>query len=464
MRKIVLAVVLALLFLPLSETVSKAASSFNDVSTSHRAYKEIKYLFDGKIVTGSLDGYFNPGKVVTRGEAAAMIGRALNLNGTKRSTKFSDVGSQYFASGYIQAAADAKVITGYKDGSFKPNNPVNRGEMAVILSKAFNYNFGGTLSGAAKALMTRGISGGMADGTFGSELATIRADFSVFLARAINYKLRLNPTENFSLERTVTASSLNVRSGPSTAYPAVGSLVKGTKVEVAYSVGQWVYVRSVSTEGLVHSAYLDADIDTGNEGNDPADNILSQQMIVIDAGHGGHDPGAIGYGLKEKDVVLNTALKVKALLAKSPFQYKLTRDTDVYLTLDERVDIAEDADADVFVSIHANAFNGSAKGSETYYYAAKNTNSADSKLLATKIQDRLIAAGKLSDRGVKNGNFHVLRENGMPAVLTELGFIDNKGDNAKLASPSWRDAAAKAIYYGILDYYKAKGFDVSNLY
>jgi N-acetylmuramoyl-L-alanine amidase len=204
---------------------------------------------------------------------------------------------------------------------------------------------------------------------------------------------------------------------------------------------------------------LNAPISTGNN------NVLSQKMIVIDPGHGGTDPGAGAYGLKEKDVVLDTALKVKALLAKTPFQYKLTRDTDKTLSLNQRVSIAKEANADIFISIHANAFNGSANGTETYYYAAyENPNTADSKLLATKIQNRLLAAWNLYDRGVKHGNFHVIRENTMPGVLTELGFIDNKKDNEKLASEAWRQEAAKAIYWGILDYYKEKGFYVSNLY
>jgi N-acetylmuramoyl-L-alanine amidase len=459
MRKMVLGMLLVLLCLPFYGTTAGAAGSFKDVSTGHRAYKEISYLAEGEIVSGSLTGYFYPDKIVTRGEAAAMIGRSLNLNGTKRSTQFSDVGSQYFASGYIQSAVEANVLSGYKDGTFKPDKPVNRGEMAVLISKAFKYNFGGTLSGAANALITRGISQGMADGTFGTDKDIIRADFSVFLARAINYKLRLTPVVSYDMERTVTVDSLNVRTGPSTLYPRTGALSKGTKVEVAYAVGSWAFIKSGNTEGLVHSSYLNAPINAGNE------SILSQKMIVIDPGHGGTDPGAIAYGLEEEDVVLDTALKVKALLAKTPFQYKLTRETDKTLSLNQRVSIAKEVNADIFISIHANAFNGSANGTETYYYSAyENPNTADSKLLATKIQNRLLAAWNLYDRGVKHGNFHVIRENTMPAVLAELGFIDNKKDNEKLASAAWRQEAAKAIYWGILDYYKEKGLDVSNLY
>jgi N-acetylmuramoyl-L-alanine amidase len=458
MRKFVFVILLALMFLPFSETNSEAAESFGDVGTSHRAYKEINYLSQGNIVTGS-NGYFYPNREVTRAEAAAMLGRALNLNGTQRATQFNDVSSASFASGYIQSAVDKGIISGYADGTFRPGKPVTRGEMALLISRAFEYGATGTAD-AGNALLVRGIAQGMADGSFGYELDIKRADFSIFLARAINYKLRITPSVSFSGGLTVNATSLNVRSGPSTLYGKVGSLSNGTKVEGAYNVGEWVYIKSGSVEGLVHGAYLSGSYTPGEVSNNP----LSTQTIIIDPGHGGSDPGASGFGLLEKTVVLDTSLRVKNLLAKTPFNYKLTRETDVYLSLSDRVKIAQNAGGDIFVSIHANAYNGSANGTETFYYGS-NSQSADSKLLATYVHNRLISAWKLNNRGVKHGNFHVLRENKtMPATLVELGFIDNATDNEKLKSATWRQSAAKAIYYGILDYYKAKGYNVSAYY
>lgn len=464
MKKIVLTILLSLILLPLTEVQSNAATTFDDVGTTYRAAKEIYFLAEGKIVYGDLSGNFAIDKVVTRAEAAAMIGRALSLDGTKRNTQFTDVGNQNSASGYIQSAVDKNIISGYKDGTFKPDANVTRGEMATLVSKAFGYEFGGTRSGAASALLNRGISQGMPDGTFGFDLPIKRADFAVFLARTIDYKLRLNTEIDFTDEYTVTATGLNFRSGPSTNYSIVGTLAQGSKIEVAYKVGPWLYFHSGSSEGFVHGNYV-----KGAGTTEPV-NPISQQVIVIDPGHGGTgtggDPGAIGFGLKEKDVVLDTSLKLKALLAKTPFQVKLTREKDVFVELADRVTFAKNAKANIFVSVHANAFqNGSANGTETYYYsAAQNPNVADSKRLAEKIQKRMLDAWNLYNRGVKSGNFHVLRENTMPAVLVELGFITNEADNKKLASPSWRQKAAEAIYLGILDYYKEKGFNVTSLY
>nr|WP_042350951.1 N-acetylmuramoyl-L-alanine amidase [Bacillus massiliigorillae] len=449
-------------------TKSEAATTFKDIGSNHRAYKEITYLGQGDIVTGDGKGNFVPNSIVTRGEAAAMIGRALNLDGTKRATTFKDVSSNNFASGYIQSAVDKKILSGYGDGTFRPYAHVTRGEMAVMISKAFNYSFGNTVSGAANALMSRGIAQGFSNGTFGADKTLIRADFAVFLARSIDYTLRTKPTISFSGTKYVNVDSLNVRKGPSTKYGTISALKNNTKVEIGYKVGTWTLVKSGSIIGFVLDSYLTGNISSGGDGGSSGgNNSLASQVIVIDPGHGGKDSGAVGYNLTEKYVVLDTGLRLQKLLANTPFTVKLTRSTDVFLELSERVTFAKQNKANTFVSIHANAANGNASGSETYYYdtsRAVNPNTADSKLLAEKIQTRLYKAMEHNNRGEKHGDLHVIRENSMPAVLVELGFIDNKSDNAKLASPTYRQKAATAIYQGILDYYKAKGFNVNGLY
>lgn len=468
MKRFVTSILLALLILPFTAKSSEAAVSFYDLDSTHRAYPEVSYLAGGKIVNGT-GGYFYPNREVTRAEAATMLGRALNLNGTKRVTWFKDVDSSSFASGYIQSAAEKSIISGYQDGTFRPDNKVTRGEMALLINRAFGYGGTDTVS-AANKLMEKGIAQGITSTNFGYELKIKRADFSVFLARAVNYKYRVKASVEFGGDLQVNSGgdTLNVRTGSSTNFEAVSALPDGTKVEAAYRVADWIFIRSGSVEGLVHGDFLTGSFPSFMNPPLPASiqSPLSTQTIVIDAGHGGTDPGAIGYGLYEKTVTLDTALKVKALLAKTPFNYKLTREKDVYLTLSQRVDIAKKAGGNTFISIHANAFNGSANGTETYYYGLSGENPyvSESKLLAQSVQKRMVAAWQLYDRGTDHGNFHVIRENTMPAILVELGFIDHKGDNQKLASSSWRQKAAEAIYLGILDYYKAKGYNVSSLY
>ncbi|WP_019240644.1 MULTISPECIES: family 10 glycosylhydrolase [Bacillus] len=219
---------------------------FKDIPSTHRAFKEITYLAQGNITSGDKYGNFNPNLNVTRGEAAAMIGRALNLDGTQRESTFNDVSTSMFASGYIQSAADLKILSGYKDGSFKPYANVTRGEMALMISRAFEYNYGNTTAGAAEALISRGIAQGMGDGTFGANLSIIRADFAVFLARGIDYTLRVKPSITFNEEMSVNTNTLSIRKGPSNAYTQLGTLTKNEKVQIGYKVGSWSLVKSQS--------------------------------------------------------------------------------------------------------------------------------------------------------------------------------------------------------------------------
>lgn len=498
--------------IPIAEIRVDASVNFRDVSNEYRAYKEIAYLYEGKIVQGDT-GNFYPNRDVTRAEAIALIGRAIGLNGTKRITQFTDVPVSSFASGYIQSAAEKSIVASItQDKMFKPNQPITRGEMALVINVAFGYQekgqltiasdrtktdliqsevgtgtdqtlnqnettqIGSDVALAANNLKVRGIAQGITQADFGYDMKIKRADFAVFLARAINYKLRILPSIIFIEEKYVIAEDfLNVRTGPATTFEKISELLPGTKVSTAYNVGDWVYIKAENIEGLVHKDYLSptyspdsSPVNTGVGGTPiegPA-NPMSQQVIMIDPGHGGKDPGAIGYGINESNVVLDVSLRLKALLEKTPFQYELTREIDIFNSLEERVKMAKNSKTNIFISIHANTFNGNANGTESYYFKGLrgNQNWESSQTLAKLIQERLIEEWSLTDRGVKNGDLHVLRENNMTAVLLELGFIDNPKDSQKLKSPEWRQKAAVAIYYGILDYYKNKGYNVTNLY
>ncbi|WP_050182541.1 N-acetylmuramoyl-L-alanine amidase [Domibacillus robiginosus] len=467
MKKGVFHVLLALLLLiPFVGTNYTAqAAGFTDVPS--RATKEVNYLAEGGIANGSSATVFASEKIVTRAEAAVFIGRALQLDGKQRETSFKDVGSGNFASGYIQSAVEKGILSGYDGGRFQPDGQVTRGEMAVMLSKAFGYSFGGTLSGAAKALMDQGVASGLEDGTFGSNNLITRVDFSVFLARAINPEFRTKTSVSFSKTLWTSTGDLNIRSGPNTSFASKGTLDANVQVAGAHTVGGWTYVKAGTKTGFVSAYYLRS-TETSSQNNsvvEGTDSRLSGQTIIIDPGHGGTDPGASGFSYSEKTATLAVGLKVNSLFKNTPFKIAMTRSADTYPTLTQRTNFAKSQGGDVFVSIHANSGASSASGTETYYYsAATNPYVADSKLLASKIQARMLTAWKLNDRKVKVGNLHVLRENNMPAALAELGFITNKGDNDKLRSDYWQTAASKAIYLGILDYYKAKGYDVESLY
>jgi len=167
--------------------------------------------------------------------------------------------------------------------------------------------------------------------------------------------------------------------------------------------------------------------------------------VVLDAGHGGYDAGAVNGSRLEKNDNLRMALAVGALLRNCGFNVIYTRSTDVFVPLTERAAISNRANADLFVSFHRNgSTNPNANGFENWVYTNA---SAKSVAAANYILDRVVAVGVQSNRGIKHGNFVVLRETRAPAVLIENGFISNLEDNRLFDSKF--DSYAQAIASGI---------------
>lgn len=172
--------------------------------------------------------------------------------------------------------------------------------------------------------------------------------------------------------------------------------------------------------------------------------------LMIDAGHGGKDPGAVGPTvLQEKDITLKLAPKVGNLLTAQGVKIGYTRTTDVFVELDDRAAMANNAEARYFLSIHINSAGSAAvTGTETFAYAA----GAQGEKLAKAIQSNLVANIKLPDRGVKFANFAVLRETNMPAALTEVCFICNPTEEALLKDDAFLDKAALGIAKGVVSF------------
>ncbi|MZE30836.1 N-acetylmuramoyl-L-alanine amidase family protein, partial [Bacillus anthracis] len=204
-------------------------------------------------------------------------------------------------------------------------------------------------------------------------------------------------------------------------------------------------------------------------------NPLVEKVVIIDPGHGGFDPGNPGQGVEESKIVFDTSLRLQKLLEKNtPLKALLTREengnpgSNKNESLANRVKFGQENNADIFVSIHANSSEKhDGHGTETYYYKKSKRGEEtqiekDSEVLAKKIQNRVVEALHTRDRKIKDDHsLYVVNNNTVPAVLTELAFIDNDIDNGKLATESGRQIAAEAVYAGILDYYEWKGFDVS---
>lgn len=222
-------------------------------------------------------------------------------------------------------------------------------------------------------------------------------------------------------------------------------------------------------------------------------------IVVLDAGHGGHDPGNMGNGFKEKEIALKIVLEIGKELEKNPnIKVVYTRKTDIFVDLDVRGKIANEANADLFVSVHCNSHNTQAHGTETFVlgihrnqtnfevakkenaviflednyekkYAGFDPNSPEATIgillgqeeyldqsitLASKIQHNFTGNLNRVDRGVKQAGFVVLHQTIMPSVLVEVGFLTYKSEGLYLSSKKGQDDMADAIVDAILDYRK----------
>lgn len=176
----------------------------------------------------------------------------------------------------------------------------------------------------------------------------------------------------------------------------------------------------------------------------------SKFTVVLDAGHGGKDPGAESLNGKwEKEYNLALVLKVQKILAADErINLVLTRWDDSYPKLEDRVKVAKDANADLFLSVHANSYTSSTNGTETYYTRA------DSLAFAQTMHAALAQATGLKDNGVRTKNLHVTRETTMPAALLEIGYLSSKIDEPQMWKEEFQNRVAEAIAKGIKQYLK----------
>jgi len=183
-------------------------------------------------------------------------------------------------------------------------------------------------------------------------------------------------------------------------------------------------------------------------------------VIVLDAGHGGKNLGTRAKYpyLEEKKVTLSTTLLVRKYLEHLGYKVVLTRNSDVFIPLSRRVHLANHSRSSLFVSIHYNsAPSTSASGIEVFYCDCKKDplRARESKKLASLLLSSLIHRTKSKSRGVKKGNYYVIRESKIPAVLIEGGFISNQEERKKLRDKNYLEKLAKAIATGIDQYVKS---------
>lgn len=494
-------------------SASAHPSSFPDVATSSPGHEAVEYLAAAEVVGGYDDGTFRPGISLSRGQAAKILVRQNGLTvASKVTTKaFSDLESVYGT--YVEAAAAKGWITGYPDKTFRTFDPLQRQHMAVIVVRSLGWEADaraltsaqvaetlGSVSDLARITgnarpyvalaLRRGLFQGDKEGRFNPTDPITRAQFALVAYRAELQDLALVEGLRTSGDHPDKTRAVVDLAGPpgdiSTdlsgssvlVVDIAGAVVEGGGIDTIVgskevdliAARQLAYrpqqVRvtltlkrfsrySVSvippSDGRGYRVVIDVFRVTDGSGGG------GSPLVALDAGHGGKDTGAVGItGLLEKDVNLAIVLRIDKLLRDAGLRTVLTRDSDTYPTLQERSDLANQAQATIFVSVHNNAAGDpESNGTETFYWGTTGGDySLEGQKLAQAIQRNLIKDLASYDRGARTHwkNLHVLAESHMPAALAEVGFLTNAVEEAKLRDPVYLDAAAAAIVKGILEY------------
>lgn len=240
----------------------------------------------------------------------------------------------------------------------------------------------------------------------------------------------------------IQTEGTNLRSSPSTSASIIVKGSIGERYPVSGRSGDWIKIRLASG----NEAYVASWVVSSNE---KAASSLEGKVIVLDPGHGGMDGGTSGSGgTNEKDVTMQTALKLADELTKSGATVKMTRTGDQFVPLPARTADAGQHMADAFISLHYDGTtNQSASGFTTYYYHDGH------KKLARSVNQGLERSLPLSNRGTRTGDYFVLRENEKPAILLELGYLTNPNEESSIVSASYQSKAAAGIRDGLASYF-----------
>ena len=256
---------------------------------------------------------------------------------------------------------------------------------------------------------------------------------------------------------TVQTDGTNLRAQASTSSEVVSRANAGDKLPVVSNQGDWYEVSLPDGQNAFIASWVVASGETVIEKTEEAKpdrkkGTLNGVTIVLDPGHGGNDSGTIGARkTQEKDLTLKTAELLSHHLQAAGADVRMTRQSDVYVGLRNRVSESHQAGADAFISIHYDATNDNSVSGFTSYYMHSYQ-----KELAGYLNSGIANKLTIRDRGVQLGNYLVLRENRQAAVLVELGFLSNYSEERLVTTNQFREQAALGLYSGIINYFDAK--------
>ncbi|KOS66636.1 N-acetylmuramoyl-L-alanine amidase [Lysinibacillus contaminans] len=478
-------------------------SPFLDVGITHSYVKYVNTIYYNGITRGS-GQYYKPDSQVTRAQFALFVARAKSEKyRLELPVKGESVPDTSQVIGLVQVTADGVTIRKSKDSSSSNNvvGTVNKGGklsvyavegdwLKVTYKGAYAYiqkksaQFldadGQALGSVQKEVTTTAAINLYVKATSSSKvISTIKKDVTLPVYKTVGgYYLTIvnglpgyivadstvdveteepvapnpppiTPPVSGNVLGRVTVDNLNVRSSADNTSTVLGKLKKGESVQVGKINGYWAEITYSGQTGYVHKSYLKLLNQTGN--------ALQNRIIVIDPGHGGKDPGTVNGSYSEKAITLKVSTLVKQKLEAAGANVLMTRTGDTYPSLQDRVDFTNANYGEVFVSIHVNsAANTSAQGTETYYAVTTGDMHQEDIDLATFVNNQIVTNLDMKNRGVKEQQYYVIRNQLIPSILVELGFLTNDSDRNKLTNERYMELYAESIYKGILQYYTKK--------
>lgn len=291
---------------------------------------------------------------------------------------------------------------------------------------------------------------------FNNRVAWIHSDY---VERLEGTPTALASSDSEGKQIRIGMGPTNLRQGPGTDTPIVTTVSDVSEYSVIEETEDWYGIRLTDGTLAYVASWLAEIVESNDSSTVQAAEVvpqaqyassLAEATIVIDAGHGGHDPGAVAKtGFTESEVALSTSLRLAEILERSGANVILTRSDDSFVTLNDRVYYAHRARADAFISIHYDALEipNTMSGTTTYYYSESERDLAD--IINTKLTQQ----GPLKNNGVRHGNYSVLRNNAQPSILLELGYLDNDHDITIVNTPGYQQTIAEAIHQGLGEYF-----------
>lgn len=410
-KKTFLLVILTVLL----STIAVYASSFSDVTSEHKNYEAIIAMSQKKIVNGYDDGSFKPDNPVTRAELCVIIARAAgyekNSGNFKEALPFTDVNSGYWAEDYIKYAYNNGIVNGMGDGTFLPAGGVTYEQAVKMIICFIGLEDEAKLNAGAKW-------------------------YSGYLETAYSKGL----LKNIDLVVTKKATRSDI-------------------VQLLYNAYENDLIKTDSEKTEEEDVITD-DTPQSEEDSSEETAVVHKEIkkILVDAGHNysGYDKGARNEDetIKEEIITWQISDKLAEKLEDYGFEVYVTRkrknssieNTSVIDSLKARVDMANELEVDLFVSIHCNTGGGT--GVETYCFQKESVGGVISEMISDAVSD----AAELYNRGAKTAGYYVIKNTVMPSVLVETGFIDSEYDAKILTSNSGQEKIASAIADAINEY------------